>query len=62
MMESTIHVACGVMGSGPIEYMPWVAGAFAEPARIENGRMIPPQKPGLGLEIPEEIIRRYRVE
>jgi len=62
MMESTIQVACGVMGSGPIEYMPWVAGAFAEPARIENGHMIPPQKPGMGLEIPEENIQRYRVE
>ena len=62
MMESTIHVACGAMGSGPIEYMPWVAGAFAEPARIENGWMIPPQKPGLGLEIPEDIIKRHRVE
>jgi L-alanine-DL-glutamate epimerase-like enolase superfamily enzyme len=42
--------------------MPWVAGAFAEPARIRNGNMIPPKKPGLGLEIPEEIIQRYRIE
>ena len=62
MMESTIHVACGVMGSGPIEYMPWIAGAFAEPAQIKNGNMIPSHRPGLGLEIPEEIIQRYRVE
>jgi L-alanine-DL-glutamate epimerase-like enolase superfamily enzyme len=50
------------MGSGPIEYMPWVAGAFAQAARIENGNMFPPAGPGLGLEIPEEIIRKYRVE
>jgi L-alanine-DL-glutamate epimerase-like enolase superfamily enzyme len=62
MMESTIQVACGVMRSGPIEYMPWVAGAFAEPMQIKDGQMLPPQKPGLGLEIPEEIIRRFRVE
>ncbi|MBE0569353.1 MAG: mandelate racemase/muconate lactonizing enzyme family protein [Deltaproteobacteria bacterium] len=62
MMESTIQVACGVMGSGPIEYMPWIAGAFAETPRIENGNMFPPAGPGLGLEIPEEIIRKYRVE
>jgi L-talarate/galactarate dehydratase len=60
MMESVIHVACGVMGSGPIEYMPWVAGAFAEPSLIKNGSMIPPQKPGLGLDIPDEIVERYR--
>ena len=61
MMESTIQVACGVMSSGPIEYMPWVSGAFAEPARIEDGRMFPPQKPGLGLEIPADIIKKFRV-
>jgi L-alanine-DL-glutamate epimerase-like enolase superfamily enzyme len=62
MMESTIQVACGVMSSGPIEYMPWVTGAFAEPVKIKDGQMLPPQKAGLGLEIPEEIIRRFRVE
>ena len=62
MMESTIQVACGVMASAPIEYMPWIAGAFSEPARIENGRMYPPEGPGLGLAIPEETIKRFRVE
>ena len=61
MMESTIQVACGVMTSGPIEYMPWVAAAFAEPFQIKNGHMLPPQKPGLGLEIPEETVQRFRV-
>lgn len=62
MMESTIQVACGVLNSGPIEYMPWVAGAFSEPVRIENGMMYPPDKPGLGLEISEETVKKYRVE
>jgi L-alanine-DL-glutamate epimerase-like enolase superfamily enzyme len=62
MMETTIQAACGVMESAPIEYMPWIAAAFSEPSRIENGRMLPPPGPGLGLEIPEEIVQRYRVE
>lgn len=62
MMETTIQVACDVMASAPIEYMPWVAAAFAEPAQIKDGHMLPPQKPGLGLEIPEEVIQRFRVE
>jgi L-alanine-DL-glutamate epimerase-like enolase superfamily enzyme len=61
MMESSIQVACGVMASGPIEYMPWVSGAFDEPVKIDNGRMMPPRKPGLGLEIPESVIKRYRI-
>jgi L-alanine-DL-glutamate epimerase-like enolase superfamily enzyme len=62
MMETTIQVACGVMASGPIEYMPWVSGAFTETMRIEGGRMYPPAAPGLGLEIAEDVIRRCRVE
>ncbi len=61
MMESTIQVACGVMASGPIEYMPWASSAFAESVRIEDGQMLPPQKPGLGLEIPAEVIEKYRL-
>lgn len=61
MMESSIQVACGVLASGSIEYMPWVAAAFAEPVTIKEGRMYPPAGPGLGLSIPEENIKRYRV-
>ena len=60
MMESTIHVACGVMDSGPIEFMPWVSSAFSEPVKIENGQMFPPQNPGLGLEITEAVITKYQ--
>jgi L-alanine-DL-glutamate epimerase-like enolase superfamily enzyme len=62
MMETTIQVACGVMASAPIEYMPWVAAAFSEPVVIKDGQMLPPRKPGLGLEIPEATIKRYREE
>jgi L-alanine-DL-glutamate epimerase-like enolase superfamily enzyme len=61
MMESSIQITCGVLDNATIEYMPWIASAFAEPMMVKNGRMYPPQKPGLGLEIPEENIRRYRV-
>jgi L-alanine-DL-glutamate epimerase-like enolase superfamily enzyme len=42
--------------------MPWVSGAFSEPMRIEDGQMFPPQKPGLGLEIPEDVIQKYHIE
>ncbi|MGI9491431.1 MAG: enolase C-terminal domain-like protein, partial [Geminicoccaceae bacterium] len=61
MMEVSIQFVCGAMRAGPIEYMPWIARAFAEPSRIENGRMLPPTKPGLGLRIPEDTIQRYKV-
>jgi L-alanine-DL-glutamate epimerase-like enolase superfamily enzyme len=62
MMEVSVHVVCGVMHAGPIEYMPWVAAAFARPAIIEDGHMVPPPEPGLGLELAEDVVARYRVE
>jgi L-alanine-DL-glutamate epimerase-like enolase superfamily enzyme len=61
MMEATIHLACGPMREGPIEFMPWVAAAFAEPMQIEAGQMLAPTAPGLGLEIPKSVIADYRV-
>ena len=62
MMESTIHVVCGVMTDAPIEHMPWMEAVFTEQARIENGRMRPPEGSGLGLEISDETVKKYRVE
>jgi L-alanine-DL-glutamate epimerase-like enolase superfamily enzyme len=62
MMEVSIHIACGVLESGKIEFMPWIAAAFAEPAIIEDGYMRPPPKAGLGLDIADEVLTRYRVE
>ena len=62
MMEATIQVVCGVMADGPIEHMPWMEAAFTDPADIENGRMRPPEGPGLGLDISDETVSQYRVD
>ena len=37
-------------------------GLFTEPVQIENGQMFFPPKAGLGLEIPENVIQKYRIE
>ena len=62
MMESTIQVVCGAMSDGPIEHMPWMEAAFTTPADIINGCMRPPKGDGLGLEIADETIAKYRVD
>ncbi len=62
MMEASIHLACGLNCVGAIEYMPWLTAAFAEPPRIEQGRMLPSDKPGLGLEISPAALDQFQVE
>ena len=61
MMEASIQVACGVMTSGAIEYMPWVASAFTESVIIKDGQMLPPAGPGLGMEISPETVEKYKI-
>ena len=61
IMEVSIHLVCGLLAEGPIEYMPWIAAAFTEGPEIKNGQMIAPSAPGLGLDIPDDIIEAYRV-
>jgi L-alanine-DL-glutamate epimerase-like enolase superfamily enzyme len=60
MMEASIHLACGLPGVAGIEYMPWMTRAFSEPPRMEHGHMVPPHAPGLGLEVLQSAIDRFR--
>jgi L-alanine-DL-glutamate epimerase-like enolase superfamily enzyme len=59
--EIGVHLACGLPGVSLVEYMPWLYPLFANPPRIEKGRLAPPPGPGLGLELNAENVGRYRV-
>jgi L-alanine-DL-glutamate epimerase-like enolase superfamily enzyme len=61
MMEASVHLACGLPGVVGLEYMPWLTTAFAEPPQLRDGRMIAPQKPGLGLEITRRAMEQCRI-
>jgi L-alanine-DL-glutamate epimerase-like enolase superfamily enzyme len=41
--------------------MPWMLQLYKETPAIENGELVLPNKPGLGLEFDESVIERYRV-
>jgi L-alanine-DL-glutamate epimerase-like enolase superfamily enzyme len=60
--ELAVHLACGLPQVRMVEYMPWLYPAFVDPPAIVNGQMIPPRRPGLGLEIRDDAMERYRVE
>lgn len=59
MMETSIHLACALPGVAGVEYMPWLTAAFAEPPRLHEGQLLPPDGPGLGLSVPDAVIQRY---
>ncbi|MBI3468095.1 MAG: mandelate racemase/muconate lactonizing enzyme family protein [Planctomycetes bacterium] len=62
MMEASIQLACGLGCVGAIEYMPWLTAAFAQPPAIRDGRMLPPNRPGMGIEISPEAREQFRFE
>jgi L-alanine-DL-glutamate epimerase-like enolase superfamily enzyme len=60
--EVGIHLACGLANVPMAEWGSWHAAAFAEPVTPKDGRLVPPARPGLGLELSAEAVGRYRVE
>ena len=36
IMEISIHLVCGLLADGPIEYMPWIAAAFEEGPEVSE--------------------------
>ncbi|HXG10480.1 MAG TPA: mandelate racemase/muconate lactonizing enzyme family protein [Gemmataceae bacterium] len=59
--EVAVHLACGLPRVTLVEYMPWLYPAYVEPPAIVKGQMVPPPRPGLGLEIDPAAVRKYAV-
>ncbi|GIW79830.1 MAG: mandelate racemase [Gemmatales bacterium] len=59
--EVSVHLACGLTNVKVVEYMPWLYPAFVETPAIVDGKMVPPKRPGLGLEINPEAVEKYQV-
>jgi L-alanine-DL-glutamate epimerase-like enolase superfamily enzyme len=60
--EIGVHLACGLPHVQAVEYMPWLFPAFMEPPALVKGKLVPPRRPGLGLEIREDAVEKYRVD
>jgi L-alanine-DL-glutamate epimerase-like enolase superfamily enzyme len=60
--EVAVHLACGLPAVRMVEYMPWLFPAFIEPPALVDGQLVPPQRPGLGLEIRDDAVEKYRVD
>jgi L-alanine-DL-glutamate epimerase-like enolase superfamily enzyme len=60
--EVAVHLACGLPGVQAVESVPWLSGLFSEPPAVEQGRLVPPARPGLGLELDPKAVKRYEAK
>ena len=67
-MPIVSHLATEVLSHGIaatpngqwVEHMPWTFDMFTESPNIENGLMVMPSGPGLGIEFDEDKLNRYK--
>jgi L-alanine-DL-glutamate epimerase-like enolase superfamily enzyme len=56
--EIHVHLVAAVPNGLTVEYMPRALRLYKETPKIEDGMLVVPQKPGLGLEFDPEIFKR----
>jgi L-alanine-DL-glutamate epimerase-like enolase superfamily enzyme len=57
--EVLVHGVAAIPNGLTVEHMPWTFQLFTEEPRIENGEIVLPQKPGLGIEFDEDALDRF---
>ena len=62
MPEVAVHLACGRNNVLAGEWMPWFFPAFVEVPALVKGRAVPPDRPGLGLEVSPDAVAKYGLE
>ena len=59
--EIHVHMMAAIPNGLTIEYMPWTLRLFEETPVIEDGQLVVPSRPGLGLAFSAETIKNYEV-
>ena len=60
MPEILVHVVAACPNGLTVEYMPWMLALYEETPRIENGELVLPDKPGLGLKFDETALAAFK--
>jgi L-alanine-DL-glutamate epimerase-like enolase superfamily enzyme len=60
MPEMLLHMVAACPNGLTVEYMPWMVALYQETPAIENGQLVLPTKPGLGLTFDEKAIKSFR--
>src|SRR5512132_2735255 len=59
--EIHVHLIAAIPNGLTVEYMPWSLCLFEETPKIEQGQIVVPSKPGLGLAFDQAAIKKYQV-
>ena len=60
--EIHVHLIPGIANGLTVEYMPWSLRLWEETPAIQDGQIVVPDKPGLGLAFDKEAIARFEVK
>lgn len=60
--EVGVHLACGLTAVTQVDSVSWFAELFDGGAKADDGKLVPNEKPGLGLEINEAAAAKCRVK
>ena len=61
MPEMLAHVIAACPNGLTVEYMPWMLKLYEETPAIEDGQLVLPTRPGLGLKFDEKAIAKFKV-
>ena len=59
--EIHVHLVAAIPHGLTVEYMPWTLRLYEETPAIEDGKIVVPQKPGLGLKFDAAVLKKYQV-
>ena len=59
MPEILVHMVAACPNGLTVEYMPWMLALYEETPAVENGEMILPDAPGLGLKFDDKAIAAF---
>jgi L-alanine-DL-glutamate epimerase-like enolase superfamily enzyme len=59
--EIHVHLVAAIPNGLTVEYMPWTLQLFEETPALEDGMLVVPPRPGLGLAFDRKAIERYEV-
>jgi mandelate racemase len=59
--EISSHLLCITPTAHWLEFVDWASPVLAEPPRVVDGHVTPPERPGIGIEWNREAVERYRI-